>query len=83
MDRPAPPALAVVKRAAELQDRSVSDFVVAAAQEAAHRTIEETEIILISVEDQRQLAEALLNPPEPTAVLVRAAKHHRRLTRGS
>ncbi|SRR5258708_6916318 len=35
-------ALAVVKRAAEIQGRSVSDFVVAAAQEAAHWTIEKT-----------------------------------------
>ena len=37
--RIAPDALAVVKRAAELQGRSVSDFVVAAAQEAANRAI--------------------------------------------
>src|ERR1700681_2474049 len=58
-----PDALAVVKRAAEIQGRSVSDFVVAAAQEAAHRTIEETQIIRLSVEDQRALAEAILNPP--------------------
>jgi uncharacterized protein (DUF1778 family) len=32
-------ALAVVRRAAEIQGRSLSDFVVAAAQEAAERTI--------------------------------------------
>jgi len=43
--RIAPDALAIVKRAAEIQGRSVSDFVVAAAQEAAQRTIERTEII--------------------------------------
>ena len=48
-----PDALAVVKRAAELEGRSISDFVVAAAQEAAHRTIEETHLIRLSVEDQR------------------------------
>ncbi len=77
--RIAPEALAVVKRAAELQGRSVSDFVVAAAQEAAHRTIEETEIIRLSVEDQRVLAEALLNPPDPAPALVRAAARYRRL----
>lgn len=34
--RVSPDALAVVKRAAELQGRSVSDFVVVAAREAAH-----------------------------------------------
>jgi uncharacterized protein (DUF1778 family) len=61
--RIAPDALAVVKRAAETQGRSVSDFVVTAAQEAAHCTIEETEIIRLSVQDQRLMAEALLNPP--------------------
>ena len=42
--RIAPDALAIAKRAAEIQGRSVSDFV-AAAQEAAQRTIERTEII--------------------------------------
>ena len=37
--RVTPDALAIVKRAAEIQGRSLSDFVVAAAQEAVHRTI--------------------------------------------
>jgi uncharacterized protein (DUF1778 family) len=78
-----PDALAVVKRAAEIQGRSVSDFVVAAAQEAAHRTIEETQIIRLSVEDQRAFAEAILNPPEPKAALKRAAEAHRRLVKAS
>jgi uncharacterized protein (DUF1778 family) len=71
--RISPDALAIVKRAAEIQGRSVGDFAVA-AQEAAHRTIEETEIIRLPVEDQRLLAEALLNPPEPAPALVRAAE---------
>lgn len=56
--RIAPDALAIVKRAAEIQGRSVSDFVVAAAQEAAQRTIERTEIIPLSLEGQRAFAEA-------------------------
>ena len=74
--RIAPDALAVVKRAAELQGRSVSDFVVAAAQEAANRAIADTEIIRLSVEDQRRFAEALLNPPAPNHALRRAMKLH-------
>jgi uncharacterized protein (DUF1778 family) len=77
--RISPDALAIVKRAAEIQGRSVSDFVVDAAQKAAHRTIEETEIIRLSVEDQRALAEALINPPEPAPALVRAAERYRRI----
>ena len=76
-----PDALAVVRRAAELQGRSVSDFVVAAAQEAAHRAIAETQIIRLSVDDQRAFAEAILNPSPPTPALVRAAEAHHTLFR--
>ncbi len=75
--RIAPDTLAVVKRAAEIEGRSVSDFVVAAAQEAAHRTIEETQIIRLSVEDQRAFAEAILNPPPLAAALERAIDRYR------
>lgn len=81
--RIAPDALAIVKRAAEIQGRSLSDFVVAAAQEAAHRTIEETQIIRLSVEDQRAFVEAILNPPEPTPALQRAAARYRRLVKSA
>jgi len=81
--RIAPDALAVVKRAAEIQGRSVSDFVVAAAQEAAVRTIDEAQIIRLSVEDQRAFADAILNPPQPSPALVRAAQAHRRLIKPS
>jgi uncharacterized protein (DUF1778 family) len=78
-----PDALAVVKRAAELQGRSVSDFIVAAAQAEANRTIEETQIIRLSVGDQRALAEAILNPPPPNEAMKRAAMAYRQLIKGA
>jgi uncharacterized protein (DUF1778 family) len=81
--RIAPDVLAVVKRAAELQGRSVSDFIVAAAQEAAHRTIEETNIIRLSIEDQQRFVDLLLNPPPLSPALERAKKAHSRLIRES
>jgi uncharacterized protein (DUF1778 family) len=77
--RISPDALAIVKRAAELQGRSVSDFVVAAAQEAASRAIEETQIIRLSVEDQRAFADSILNPPPLTPAMERAIANHGRL----
>lgn len=77
--RLSPEALAIVKRAAELQGRSVSDFVVSAAQEAAQRTIEEVQVLRLAVEDQKALAAAILSPPEPNEALRRAAAAHRRL----
>lgn len=81
--RIAPDALAVVKRAAEIQGRSVSDFVVAAAQEAAHRTIEETHLIRLSVEDQQRFVDLLLNPPPLSPALARARDAHAELIRES
>jgi uncharacterized protein (DUF1778 family) len=71
--------LSRLKRAAEIQGRTLTDFVVAAADEAACRAIEQTEIIRLSIEDQRQVAKALLNPPTPNAALKRAFKRRRQL----
>ena len=70
---------AMLKRAAEIQGRTLTDFVVAASSEAARQTIEETEIIRLSVEDQRLFAESLINPPEPNDALRRAFEKHREL----
>ena len=81
--RIAPDVLKVVRRAAELQGRSVSDFVVAAAQEVATRTIEDAQIIRLSVEDQRAFAEAVLNPPPPSIGLLKAAEAYRTLIKAS
>ena len=81
--RIAPDALAVVKRAAEIEGRSVSDFVVAAASEAAQRTIEETHLIRLSIEDQRRFVDLLVDPPPVSSALKRAAKAHARLIRES
>jgi uncharacterized protein (DUF1778 family) len=77
----APDALAVVKRAAEIQGRSLSDFVVAAVLEAAYRTSDEVHLIHLSVEDQRRFADCLLSPPDPSPALLRARAAHVRLIR--
>ena len=77
--RIAPDALAVVRRAAEIQGRSVSDFVVAAAQEAAQKVVAEIEVIRLSREAQEQFVSLLLNPPPPADALLRALKRHRSL----
>lgn len=78
-----PDTLAAVRRAAELQGRSVSDFIVEAAREAARRAIEETQIIRLSVEDQRAFADTILAPPGPNAALRRAAAAYRDLIKAA
>lgn len=77
--RIAPDDLVLIKRAAEIQGRSVSDFLVGAAREAAYRAIEEDQDIRLSAKDQRRLTSALLNPPAPSPALKRAARSHKKL----
>ena len=77
--RIAPDALAVVRRAAELQGRSISDFLVAAALKDAHQTIEDAQIIRLSVDDQQRFADLLLNPPPLAPAMQRALAARKRL----
>ena len=77
--RIAPDSLAVVRRAAELQGRSISDFLVAAALKDAYKTIEDAQIIRLSVDDQHRFAELLLDPPPLAPAMQRALKARKRL----
>ena len=43
------------------------------------RAIEETSIIRLSLEDQQNFINLLINPPEPTPALLLAAKAHTKL----
>jgi uncharacterized protein (DUF1778 family) len=79
--RIAPEVLAAVKRAAEIEGRSVSDFVVAAAHEAARRAIEQAQIVQLSLRDQERIADLLGAPLPPTPALERAFEAHRALIR--
>jgi uncharacterized protein (DUF1778 family) len=79
--RIAPDALAVVRRAAEIQGRSVSDFVVAAAQEAALKAVSEVEVIRLSRSAQEQFVTLLTKPSKPAPALKKAFARHRTLVR--
>lgn len=67
---------ALLKRAAEIQGRTMTDFVVSAVQDAAQRAIEQAEVIRLSLADQQRFADALLSPPKPSAALKRAMARH-------
>lgn len=51
--------------------------------EAAVRTIEETHIIRLSLDDQQRFVDLLLNPPAVPGALTRAQAAHNRLIRES
>ena len=69
----------MLKRAAELQGRTMTDFVVAAVQDAAQRAIEQADVMRLSLADQTCFAQALLSPPKPTPALKRAFARRRKL----
>jgi uncharacterized protein (DUF1778 family) len=67
----------VIQHAANISGRSLSDFVVTSALEAAEKTIREHEIIVLSARDSLMFAEALLNPKGPNEALREAFRLHR------
>lgn len=72
---------AQLKRAAEIQGRTMTDFLISAVQDAAQRTIEQAETIRLSLADQERFTNALLSPPKPAATLKRAFDRRRKLLR--
>ena len=64
----------LLRPAAELQGRTLSDFVVNAAREAAERAIADHEMLRLSLSDQQQFAAQLLKPRKPNAAMKRALK---------
>ncbi len=70
---------ALLKRAAEIEGRTMTDFVVSAVQDAAQRAIEQAEVMRLTLADQECFARALLAPPEPAAALERAFARRRKL----
>ena len=59
----------------------MTDFVAAAAQDAAQHAIEQAEFIRLSLADQECLAQALLSPPQPSPALERAFARRGKLLR--
>ncbi len=71
---------AVLQRAAALSGRTLSEFVVASAQEAANTVIQAHESIRLNRAEQVAFVTALLKPPAANARLRKAAKAYRKQT---
>lgn len=69
----------LLKEAADLQGRSLSDFVVASAREAAEKAIARNSETQLSLSEQKRFVEALLNPPPVAPALRKAMEDRQRL----
>jgi len=68
----------IIQRAADLQGRTITDFVIASLDRSARETVREHEVMKLNVEDSLRLAKALINPPAPNAALRRAMALHKK-----
>lgn len=67
----------LIQHAADLAGRSLTDFILTASQDAAHKVIREHEVVTLTARESVNFVNALMNPPEPNAHLKKAAKRHR------
>lgn len=61
----------LLRQAAGLQGRTVTDFVQDSLRVAAQRVVEDATVTRLSAEDQAAFVNMLMNPPEPNAALKR------------
>jgi uncharacterized protein (DUF1778 family) len=70
----------LIERAAALQGRTVTDFVLTSVQDAARRAITEHQQIELSVRDSQAFVEALLNPKPINDRLRETVRRYREAT---
>ena len=64
-------------RAASLQGRSLTDFLITSVQEAAERALRTHGVLTLSERDRKDFVAALLQPAAPGKALRRAAKRYK------
>ena len=67
----------LIERAAALRGTTVTEFVLLSAQEAAARTINESEVLTLRDEAREVFVQAILNPASPNEAARAAAKRYR------
>lgn len=70
----------LIERAAALQGRTVTDFVLSSLQEAARRAIEEHQRLDLSIRDSEVFVEALLNSRPVNNRLRDTVRRYRQVT---
>jgi uncharacterized protein (DUF1778 family) len=68
----------LIQRAADLEGRTMTDFVLHSAESTAERTIQERAILIASAHETEMFVDTLLNPPKPGSVLRVAAQHYKK-----
>ncbi len=75
--RISPQTKALLQKAADLEGRTLTDFVVASVQAAAYRVIEQHQTLKLNIEDSEAFVNAILNPSKPNEALKSAALRYK------
>ena len=65
-------------RAATVQGRSLTDFLIASVQEAAERALRAHDVLTLSERDRKIFVAALVKPATPGKALRQAVRHYKK-----
>jgi uncharacterized protein (DUF1778 family) len=73
----------LIQRAADLEGRTMTDFVLHSAEQAAERTIQQRTLLIMNARESEAFVNVIFNPPEPGSVLRKAAQQYKDITRAN
>lgn len=74
-----PETKALLQKAADLEGRTLTDFVIASVHAEALRVIERHQTLKLSMSDAESFVDAILNPPQPKDALKAAALRYKQV----
>jgi uncharacterized protein (DUF1778 family) len=77
--RVAPELKARWQQAADLEGRTLTDFMISSMQESAERVIQRHQRMKLDRQDSLLFVETIINPPEPNAQLIEAARKYKEM----
>ena len=67
----------LLQKAADLEGRTMTDFVLRSAEAAAEQTLKDRAMLILSARETEAFVDAVLKPAEPGPVLRAAARHYK------
>jgi uncharacterized protein (DUF1778 family) len=68
----------LIQKAADLEGRTMTDFVLHSAETAAELTIQKRSMLTLSAQETEAFVDAILRPAKPGPVLRMAARHYKK-----
>ena len=65
------------QQAADLEGRTLTDFIISSMQESSDRVIESHQRMKLNQQDSKEFVETITNPPEPNSSLIKAVEKYK------